>query len=71
MVEERLDVDIVAEECKSPSEEGTYAGAHLGGYAKEEVGAVVDFVHLKAIGELYFAAPVVVLHLNVVGITRR
>ena len=72
MIEDGLDVDIVSEEGKSPSEEWSDASTHLGGYTKEEIVTIIDFVHLKAIGQLYLSAPVVeVLYLDICCIARR
>ena len=72
MIEERLDVDIISEEGEAPSEEWSDACTHLGGYTKEEIVAIIDFVHLEAIGQLYLSTPVIeVLYLDICGIARR
>ena len=71
MIEERLDVDIISEEGEAPSEEWSDACTHLWSYTKEEIVAIIDFVHLEAIGQLYLSAPVIeVLNLDICSITR-
>ena len=72
MIEEGLDVDIISEEGETPSEEGSDASTHLGSYTKEEIVAVIDFVHLEAVGQLYLCTPVVeVLDFDICSIARR
>lgn len=70
MIEDRLDVDIISEEGKTPSEERSDTSADFGRYTKEKIGTVVDFIHLKAICQLYLCTPVIeVLDFDICGVS--
>lgn len=72
MIEDRLDVDIISEEGKTPSEKRSDTSADFGCYTKEKIGSVVDFIHFKAICQLYLCTPVIeVLDFDICGIAWR
>lgn len=69
MIEDRLDVDIVSEEGKAPSEKRSDTSSYLWCYTKEKIGTIIDFVHLEAISQLHLCTPVVeVLDFDICGI---